>query len=386
MHRVPRTGPHAPFTESLRDRSIFVTGHTGFKGSWLSLWLHELGARVTGYALDPPTEPNNFEASRIASLLAGDHRADIRDTGALKRALDESQPDVVLHLAARTVVRESFTDPVETVSANVMGTVTLLEAIRLRAQPCVVVVVSSDKCYANDESGKPFGEDDPLGGDDPYSASKSAVELVTQAYRRSFFPPDQLGRHGVAVATTRAGNVVGGGDWTPDGLVADVMRNLGIGQRVPIRYPSAVRPWQHVLEPLAGYLMLASRLLERHGAARFCSAWNFGPDDANYETVGQVVERMVTAWRSGGWDRRTNASDPPEATMLRLSSARAAAELGWRSRWGIGEVIERTVEWYRRYAADPSSARAACLADIEAYTRALEGRPARAPVLATAAV
>jgi len=255
----------------------------------------------------------------------------------------------------------------------VMGTVALLEAIRLRGRPCALVVVSSDKCYANDDSGHPFVEDDPLGGDDPYSASKSAVELVTQAYRRSFFPPDQLDQHGVAVVTTRAGNVVGGGDWTADGLVADVMRHLRVGGSVPIRFPHAVRPWQHVLEPLAGYLILGSRLLGAD-AARFCGAWNFGPDEANCETVAEVVERMVNAWCRGGWERRTDPNDPPEASVLRLSSARAARELGWHGQWGISEVVERTVGWYRRYEADPASARAACLADIAAYTLAVEPR------------
>jgi CDP-glucose 4,6-dehydratase len=347
------------------------------------LWLHELGANVVGYALDPPTRPSNFEASGIDALLTRDYRADVRDMDTFLEALDESQPEVVFHLAARTVVRESFVNPVETISANVMGTVALLEAIRIRGRPCAVVVVSSDKCYANDDSGHAFVEDDPLGGDDPYSASKSAVELVTQAYRRSFFPPDQLERHGVALATTRAGNVVGGGDWTPDGLVADVMRHLRIGACVPIRFPHAVRPWQHVLEPLAGYLMLASRLLAPD-AARFCGAWNFGPDEANCETVAEVVDRMVQSWSGGGWQRHTDPGDPPEAGVLRLSSARAARELGWHSRWGIGEVIARTVGWYRRYEADPTSARAASLADMAAYGRALEAGTRLALSVATA--
>jgi CDP-glucose 4,6-dehydratase len=348
---------------------VLVTGHTGFKGSWLCVWLHSLGADVAGYAHDPPTRPSNFEASGIHSLLARDYREDIRDRDALRKALDETQPEVVLHLAARTVVRQSYVDPVETISANVMGTVALLEAIRVRGQPCAVVVVSTDKCYANDESGHPFAEDHPLGGDDPYSASKGAVELVTQAYRHSFFPPDRLTLHGVALATARAGNVIGGGDWTADGLVADVMRHLSAGAEVPLRYPDAVRPWQHVLEPLAGYLTLASALLGSD-AARYCRAWNFGPDDASCETVAQVVERMVRAWGTGGWRTCSRPDDPPEAKLLRLSSDSARRELGWRGQWCIGEAVERTVAWYRRYESDAASARAACLADIAAYTRA----------------
>jgi CDP-glucose 4,6-dehydratase len=364
---------------ALEDRSVFVTGHTGFKGSWLSIWLHALGARVTGYALEPPTRPSNFDAAEVGALLAGDYRADIRDRDALLRALDASQPSVVLHLAAQTVVRQGYADPFETFSVNVMGTVALLDAIRMRGQPCAVVVVSSDKCYANDESGHPFEEQDPLGGNDPYSASKGAVELVAQAYRQTFFPPDQVDRHGVALASARAGNVVGGGDWTVDGLVADVMRNLPLGVRVPIRNPAAVRPWQHVLEPLGGYLLLACRLLEPD-AARFCAAWNFGPDDTSCETVERIVERLIASWHGGNWTRRSAANDPPEAIVLRLSSAKAARELGWRGCWHIAEALERTVAWYRRYEADPTSARPACLEDIAAYSRALK---AVVPPLAT---
>jgi CDP-glucose 4,6-dehydratase len=304
----------------------------------------------------------------VSTLLTHDYREDMRSEAALRDALDEIQPEVVLHLAARTVVRESFATPAETISANVMGTVALLEAVRVRSQPCVVLVVSTDKCYANDESGDAFDEDHPLGGDDPYSASKSAVEHVTQAYRRSYFPPERLDRHGVALATTRAGNVIGGGDWTPDGLIADIMRHLQVGADVPIRCPNAVRPWQHVLEPLAGYLTLASALLGPD-AAKLCRPWNFGPDDANCQTVEQVVKLIVHAWRSGSWHTCRNPDDPPEANVLKLSSARAARELGWRTRWDIGEAAERTVAWYQRYGSDPSSARDACLSDIAAYTR-----------------
>jgi CDP-glucose 4,6-dehydratase len=387
MNRAQHGGTRLSFGESFRNRGVLVTGHTGFKGSWLSLWLHELGATVSGYALEPPTQPSNFEAAGIRGLLAHEYRADIRDRHSLLEALNESKPEVVLHLAARTVVRASFVDPFETISVNVMGTVALLEAIRLRGAPCAVVVVSSDKCYANDESGHPFVEDDPLGGDDPYSASKGALELVTHAYRGSFFPPDQLDRHRIAVATARAGNVVGGGDWTKDGLVADVMRSLLVGARVAIRHPSAIRPWQHVLEPLAGYLTLAGRLLEP-GADPFCGAWNFGPSEANCETVAQVVERLVEGWGGCGWERRTDADDPREANVLRLSSAKAAQELGWQSRWGIAEVVDSTVGWYQRYESDPTSARDACLADIAAYTRSLEAnsspRPTHAPLAAAA--
>jgi CDP-glucose 4,6-dehydratase len=374
MNRARRNGARAPFTSSFEGRNVLVTGHTGFKGSWLSLWLHELGANVYGYALDPPTQPSNFDLSDVGALLTRDYRADVRDRDTLLEALEESAPELILHLAARTVVREGFVDPFETFSTNVMGTVALLDAVRTRRRGCAVLVISSDKCYANDDAGRAFVEDDQLGGDDPYSASKGAVELVTQAYRRSFFSPRHLDQHGVALATTRAGNVIGGGDWTPDGLVADVMRALRRGARVPIRCPNAVRPWQHVLEPLAGYLMLARRLLEPD-AARFCGPWNFGPDDANCESVARVVERLVTGWGSGGWQACGNADDPPEASVVRLSSARASHELGWHGRWTIAEAVDRTVRWYRHFESDPAAARDACLADIGAYTRALESSP-----------
>jgi CDP-glucose 4,6-dehydratase len=355
------------FDGAFADRRVLLTGHTGFKGAWLAVWLQALGARVTGYALAPPTQPNTFEAAAVASGLAEDYRADLCDRDALLRALRSSQAEVILHLAARTVVRDGYLNPREMVAANVMGTVTLLDAIRERGQPCAVVVVSSDKCYANDELGRPFEETDRLGGEDVYSASKAAVEIVTHAYRTSFFPPAQIERHGVAVATARAGNVIGGGDWTPDGLVADVMRALYAGSPVSLRYPRAVRPWQHVLEPLSGYLTLARRLLGAD-AASCCGAWNFGPSDHDAVAVSQLVELLLREWGEGSWRDDSRPEDPPEAQVLRLSSRKAARLLGWRARWRIDEAVARTVRWYQRFRADPGSARAACLEDICAYS------------------
>jgi CDP-glucose 4,6-dehydratase len=354
------------FNSVYRGRTVLVTGHTGFKGSWLSVWLHELGAKVAGYALPPPTQPSNFEVASVEELLERHYNADVRDRETLLAALTAHDPEVVLHLAARTTVRDSYLNPVETFSVNVMGTAVLLDTLRERARPCAVVIVSSDKCYANDESGRPFVEEDAMGGADPYSASKGAVELVVDAYRHSFFPPDSLSRHGVAVATARAGNVVGGGDWTPDGIVADVMRALRSGTPVPIRSPNAVRPWQHVLEPLAGYLALASRLMGPD-AADFCSGWNFGPHEDETRTVKELVECILREWGSGSWVDLSRPDNPPEAGVLRLSTAKAAAKLGWQSRWQINEAIARTVAWYRRFEANPTAARAACLSDIEAY-------------------
>jgi CDP-glucose 4,6-dehydratase len=365
--------PAAPLAEFLRDEfaglSVLITGHTGFKGSWLTLWLRELGANVTGFALDPPTVPNNYEASAVADALGADYRADLRDRAALDRAIRASRPDVILHLAAQSVVLEGFAEPAETFSVNVLGTAVLLDALRATAQPCAVVVVTSDKCYANDETGRSFEEDDPLGGHDPYSASKAGTELVAQAYRDSFFPPSHVDDHGVAIATARAGNVIGGGDWTAHGVVADIVRSVVAGQPVRLRNPSAIRPWQHVLEPLSGYLTLAARLRGPDRAA-FCRAWNFGPDSTDEATVRQLTELVLAAWGAGSWEDGSQPDDPPEAAVLRLSTRRASDELGWHPRWRLSDAVQHTVRWYQRFADKPSSAHATCLDDIDAYVLA----------------
>ena len=357
-------------------RSVFVTGHTGFKGSWLALWLHELGADVTGYALDPPTSPSNFELSAVADVLRDDHRADIRDRARLEAALRSSRPDVVFHLAAQTVVLEGYAEPADTFSVNVVGSAMLLDAIRAVGRRCAVVVVSSDKCYANDESGRPFVESDKLGGDDPYSASKAGTELVAAAYRASFFPAEEIDRHGVALATARAGNVIGGGDWTAHGIIADIVRALQADEAVHLRRPNAIRPWQHVLEPLAGYLTLAARLVDPD-AARYASAWNFGPEPGGEPTVRELTERFLAGWGAGRWEDASRPDDPPEAGTLRLSIARAGSELSWSPRWALPHAIDRTVAWYRRVDADPTAARAACLADIDAYMGPSRDRPSK---------
>jgi CDP-glucose 4,6-dehydratase len=350
-------------------RSVFLTGHTGFKGSWLALWLHELGAQVTGYALDPPTAPSNFERSAVRDVIQADHRADLRDRDRLEGALRASEADVVLHLAAQTVVLEGYASPAETFSVNVVGTAVLLDTIRAVGRPSAVVIVSSDKCYHNDESGRPFEEGDSLGGDDPYSASKAGTELVAAAYRASFFPPDELARHGVPIASARAGNVLGGGDWTAHGIVADIVRALEADRPVALRRPASIRPWQHVLEPLGGYLTLAARL-QSPDAARYASAWNFGPEPGNEPTVRELTDAFFTRWGGGHWEDASSPDDVPEAGVLRLSIERARAELGWRPRWSVAEAIERTVDWYRRVGEDPAAARASCLADIAAYMTA----------------
>jgi len=357
-------------------RSVLVTGHTGFKGSWLSLWLSELGARVTGYALPPETRPALFEAARVEELLARHVVGDIRDRPAVFAAVREAEPDIVLHLAARTVVREGYARPAEHFSVNVDGTAAVLDAVRAMDRPCAVVVVTSDKCYRNDEVGRPFTERDPLGGHDPYSASKAAQELVTQSYRLSFFDPATRiasGHPGVCLASGRAGNVIGGGDWTEDGLVADLARARQRGQVTVLRSPAAVRPWQHVLEPLAGYLTLAERLAGPDGDT-VGSAYNFGPQPDDEATVEELVGRLLAAWGplpdgspGAGWRSEPATDAAHEAMVLRLSSDRAWAELGWQPRWSLAEALERTARWYRGVERAPGAARHECLADIRDY-------------------
>ena len=361
----------APFLAPFASRRILITGHTGFKGSWLSLWLARRGAIVAGYALEPPTQPSNFVASRVEEVLAEHHVADIRDTDRVGAVLDHFRPEVIFHLAAQTVVLDSYASPAEAFDVNVMGTVALLDAVRRVGLPCVIVAVSTDKVYANDESGHPFVETDALGGSDPYSASKAASELVVAAYRASFFAPESGAAPTVALASARAGNVIGGGDWTPHGLVADTFRALAAGRTVELRHPESVRPWQHVLEPLAGYLRLAAAL-QTTAYARFCRAWNFGPVRASSVDVRRVVEGLIAGWGDGAWELPGRPPGPHEAGVLHLSAAEADRELGARMVWTVDEAVRRTAAWYRRYADDPNAARDGCLADIDAYEAAVD--------------
>jgi CDP-glucose 4,6-dehydratase len=350
-----------------------VTGHTGFKGSWLALWLAQLGAKVTGYALAPPTEPSNFEISDVQGVLTRHHQADVRDRAALRAALEEAAPDVVLHLAAQALVRRSYRDPLETFEVNFMGTANLLEAIRELQIPCAVVVVTSDKCYENREWSWGYRESDPMGGHDPYSASKGAAELLVSSYRRSFFDPTRRADHGVRLASARAGNVIGGGDWSPDHVVVDVVNSLRDQKPVPVRNPVAVRPWQHVLESLSGYLTLAGALVE-DGRPALCDAWNFGPGIDDAVPVRELVELFVDAWGEGSWVDASDPSQPHEAGLLRLSVEKARFELGWRPRWSVEEAVAQTVAWYRRYFDEPTRLQEVCLRQIEAY-QATPGDP-----------
>jgi CDP-glucose 4,6-dehydratase len=329
-----------------KGRRVFVTGHTGFKGSWLSFWLNGLGADVTGYALDPPTQPNLFEQARIADTVRSIH-GDIRTFSPLKSALDDCRPEVILHMAAQSVVRRGYEDPVETYSSNVMGTVHLLEAVRQLGRPCVVVNVTSDKCYANQEWVWGYRENEPMGGRDPYSNSKGCAELVTNAYRESFFSRDSISRHGVALASARAGNAIGGGDWTGNQLIPDLIRAFVAGQPCLIRNPSAFRPWQFVLEPLRGYLLLAERLSE--DGPQFASGWNFGPADADAKPVSWIADELVRLWRDRAAWNRDSATHPPEAHALKLDASKAKTYLGWHPVAPLAQALEWIVEWYQGF-------------------------------------
>lgn len=350
----------------LKGKSVFVTGHTGFKGSWLCLWLNELGAKVTGYSLDPPSEPNNFTASSVREVLHRHHRSDIRDVETLSAAMRETQPDLVLHLAAQSGVREGYRQPRETFDVNVMGTIGVLESIRALGRPCSVICVTSDKCYENVEQIWGYRECDAMGEHDPYGGSKGAAELAIRSYRHSFFPPDDHARHGVKLASCRAGNVIGGGDWKKDALIVDVVKAQAGNEPVRLRSPEAFRPWQHVMQALSGYLTLASKLL-RSDDPRSCSAWNFGPVPGNELPVREVVEIFQNAWGRSGWVDDSDPNNPPEANILRLSIDKALWELGWRPCWDINDVLRQTAEWYQRYTAEGGSMREFTLGQIRAY-------------------
>jgi CDP-glucose 4,6-dehydratase len=343
-----------------------LTGHTGFKGSWLALWLRRLGADVYGYALPPPTEPSNYALSQVGAALAGETIADIRDRQRMRAALEAARPDVVLHLAAQPLVRASYAQPYETFDINVMGTASLLDAVRELGRPCAVVCITTDKCYENMEHVWGYRECDPMGGFDPYSASKGAAEVLIASYRRAFFHPDRLGQHGVQLASARAGNVIGGGDWAKDRIVTDMVAALTAGRPVSVRNPRAIRPWQHVLEPLSGYLTLACAMLEAPGP-RWSAGWNFGPVSGTEITVGELADAFVKAWGAGSWRDESSPDQPHEAETLRLCIDKAISQLGWRPRWTCAQMTERTSRWYRRVLCEGADARQACEDDIQAY-------------------
>ncbi len=354
----------------LCGRRVLLTGHTGFKGSWLALWLHRLGAVVHGYSLPPPTEPSNYSLSKVRDVLAGETTGDIRDRGLVRNALESFKPDLVFHLAAQSLVRDSYALPFETFEVNVLGTASVLDAVRDQKRPCAVICITTDKCYENREQVWGYRECDPMGGHDPYSASKGAAELLIASYRRSFFHPDRMGEHGVQLASARAGNVVGGGDWARDRIVTDLVAALTAGRPAPVRNPHAIRPWQHVLEPLSGYLTLASAMLT-HPDPKWCEGWNFGPVSGTEISVGALADSLVKAWGGGRWVDQSSPGQPHEARILRLSIEKAGWELGWHPRWTCEETVQRTAQWYRSVLCEGADARRACEVDIAAYGEGL---------------
>ena len=328
-------------------KKVLITGHTGFKGAWLSLWLSWLGARVSGVSLCIPTEPSHFAALELEGKVQ-DYRLDIRDHSALKALVHEIQPDFVFHLAAQALVRRSYADPVDTWQTNTMGTINLLQALRGLDNTCVAVLITSDKCYDNVEWVWGYRETDPLGGPDPYSASKGAAELAIRSYVKSFFPA--VGK--VRICVGRAGNVIGGGDWSEDRLIPDLVRSIAARQSLEIRSPNATRPWQHVLESLSGYLLLGQKLIE--GNQNFDGAWNFGPERSGNRTVADVLTRLQTHWPEMHW-HKTAAPQLHEANLLYLDSAKAHNQLGWQPVWNLDTTLEKTADWYRAFQSSQTT-------------------------------
>jgi CDP-glucose 4,6-dehydratase len=350
-----------------QGKRVFITGHTGFKGSWLCLWLHSVGAKVTGYALSPPTNPNLFKILNVDKLIRS-IIADIRDTKSLHKAISSAKPEIIIHMAAQSLVRESYKNPLDTYSINVMGTVNLFETVRKRKGIKAIVNVTTDKCYENKEWCWGYRENEPLGGYDPYSNSKACSELVTLSYRNSFFHPSDFEKHGIGIATARAGNVIGGGDWSADRLIPDCVRALLAGDKIVMRNPYAIRPWQHVLEPLSGYLLLAQKLYEN--GSRYSEAWNFGPDDIDAKPVEWVVKKMCEKWGGNASSGTDKGEHPHEAHYLKLDCSKAKAELGWHPRWNLEIAIDKVIEWTRAYKENVD-VRKGCLKQIEEYSHCI---------------
>jgi CDP-glucose 4,6-dehydratase len=349
--------------EFWKGRAVFVTGHTGFKGGWLSLWLQELGAKVHGYALAPATHPSFFEVARVARGMEGHQIGNLLDAELLARAVKAARPDIVLHLAAQPLVRYSYEQPIETYATNVLGTVHLLEAVRACDSVRAVVSVTTDKCYDNREWVWGYRENDPLGGCDPYSSSKACAELVTAAYRDSF-----LAAADVAVATARAGNVIGGGDWSADRLVPDFLRASDAHQSLQVRYPDATRPWQHVLEPLCGYLVLAQKLVE--APKQVAQAWNFGPSEEGARSVRWMLDYLTQKMPNTSW-QHVAAEHRHEAGFLKLDISKARDVLGWAPQWTLDVALDQTVAWHRRWRSGDDMRRAS-LDQIDAYRQRVE--------------
>jgi CDP-glucose 4,6-dehydratase len=354
------------FHDCYRAKTVWVSGHTGFKGAWLTAWLLDLGADVRGFSLTPPTTPALFDQLGLAARMHHE-LGDVRDLAAVQRSIASAQPDFVLHLAAQPLVRLSYAQPLETYATNVMGTVHVLEALRGLQKPCAAVCITTDKCYQNQEWLHGYRENDPLGGHDPYSSSKAAAELVIASWRNSFFPAS----HPVKLASARAGNVIGGGDWAKDRIVPDCIRALTAGLPIPIRNKVATRPWQHVLEPLSGYLWLAACMTSdlRPPSSALCSAFNFGPSHESNRTVVELVAEVLKHW-PGRWEDRSDPHAVHETNLLQLATHKANALLGWEPVWTFPTAIEQTVQWYREASedSDPTVVRALTISQIAEYT------------------
>jgi CDP-glucose 4,6-dehydratase len=346
-----------------KNKKVLITGHTGFKGSWLSLWLQNAGANVIGYALPPPTTPNLFTIADIHKNMVS-LTGDVRDLGQLSTVIRSYTPEIIFHMAAQSLVRYSYQNPVETYLVNIMGTVNLLDAIRRIGGTKVVVNITSDKCYENREWVWGYRENEPMGGYDPYSSSKGCSELVTAAFRSSFFSRGEFSRHSVALASARAGNVIGGGDWAEDRLIPDIMRAIMKRKPVAIRNPHAIRPWQHVLEPLSGYLLLAEKLWEN--GPDFAESWNFGPNETDAQPVSWIVDYLTDLWGDGASWKKVEGDHPHEAHSLRLDSSKAKIRLGWQPRWDLETALNTIISWYQDYHGKKEMRRT-MLKQIESY-------------------
>jgi len=345
--------------EFWKGKRVFLTGHTGFKGSWLALWLRSLGVEVKGYSLNPPTEPSLFKEAKIDSIVDSQIN-DIRDLTALKKSIVDFDPDILIHMAAQPLVRYSYDAPVETYETNVIGTVNILESARFCKNLKAIVNITTDKCYENDGRFEGYKEDDPMGGYDPYSSSKGCAELIASAYRRSF-----LQDQGVGLASVRAGNVIGGGDWADDRLIPDILRSFEKNKSVIIRNPKATRPWQHVLEPLSGYLILAEKLYKNQ--KEYAEGWNFGPNEKGAKPVEWILDKMTNKWPDSSWELDQNPN-PHESDFLKLDISKAKSKLGWKTVWELSYALEKIIDWHKMWL-DKEDMQAACLAEIEEYTK-----------------
>ena len=340
-----------------QGKRVFLTGHTGFKGSWLSLWLFSLGAELKGYALNPPTSPSLFNEANLSSIIDS-KIGDIRDQDSLFESMTEFDPDILIHMAAQPLVRFSYNAPIETYEVNVIGTAKVLEAARSCPNLKAIINITTDKCYENDGRSKSYKEDDAMGGYDPYSASKGCAELVTSSYRRSF-----LKEQGVGLASVRAGNVIGGGDWADDRLIPDILRSFEKSEPVLIRNPKATRPWQHVLEPLSGYLLLAQKMYKNQN--KYAEGWNFGPRNTDFKPVDWILNNMIDKWPNSRWNLDTRPN-PHEESFLQLDISKAETKLGWSPVWNLSYTLEKIIDWHQAWLKKEDM-QDVCLSDIEAY-------------------